>query len=122
MPGVIERPDHDVHRLGHEGVRESAKLPIAEMGGREKDPAAGLLGLEIVLQAFVTNPLRNVLAIELGKTREDPDEARDGAENFVGDGAALRQRFFGIGQFEIAHRGAAQAGNRKIGQSDVEAG
>ena len=89
MPGLSSGPDHDVHRLRHERVGEGAEFPVAEMGGGEEDAAAGLLGFEIVLQAFVTYPVMNVLAIDLREAREDPDEPGDGAEDFVGDGAAL---------------------------------
>ncbi len=72
-----------MHRLRHERVGESAELPVAEMRGGEKDASAGLFGFEIMLKSFVTYPLGNVLAIEFRKAGEDPDQARDGAENFV---------------------------------------
>jgi len=119
--GIVERPDHDVHRLGHEGVREGAEFPVAEVGGGEEDAAVGLFGFQIIFESFVTYPLGNVLAIDVREAREDPDQAGDGAENFIGDGAALAWRFLGIGEFEIAHRGAAQARNGEVEQGDVEA-
>ena len=87
--GIVERTDHDVHRLGHERVGEGAKFPVAEVGGGEEDASAGLFGFEIVFQAFVTDPLVYVFAVDLGKACEHPDEAREGAEDFAGDGAAL---------------------------------
>src|SRR5580692_1187881 len=91
--GIIQWPDHDVHRLGHQSVGEGAEFPIAEMRGGEQNAASGLFRFEIVLQAFVADPLMYVLAIELGKAREHPDKPRDGAENFVNDGPALGDRF-----------------------------
>ncbi len=120
--GIVERADHDVHRLGHQRVGEGAELPIAEMRGGEEDAASGFFGFQIMFEAFVTDPLMNVLAIDLGKAREDPDEAGDGAENFVGDGAALGWRFLRVREFQVAHRGAAQAGDGEIEQRYVEAG
>ena len=62
MPGIIERADHDVHRLRHERVGEGAEFPVAEVGGGEEDASAGLLGFEIMFQSFVTYPLVNVLS------------------------------------------------------------
>ena len=59
--GIVERADHDVHRLGHERLREGAQFPVAEMRGGEEDAAPGLFGFEIVLEAFVTDQIMNVL-------------------------------------------------------------
>ncbi len=42
-------------------------------------------------------------------------------ENFVGDGSSLGLGFLGIGKFQVAHRGAAQAGHCEIEQSYIEA-
>lgn len=119
--GIIERADHDVHRLGHQGVGEGAEFPVAEVGGGEEDASASLLGVQKMFQSFVTYPLGNVLAINVRETREDPHQTGDGAENLVGNGAALGGRFLRIGEFEIAHRGAAQAGNGEVEQGGVEA-
>src|ERR1700678_4705320 len=71
--GIVERADHDVHRLRHQGMGEWAELPVAEMGGSEKDAPASLFRFQIMLRAVVTYPLLNVLAINLRETREDPD-------------------------------------------------
>ena len=43
---IVERPDHDVHRLGHQAVGEGAELPIAQVRGGEQDAVAGLLGVQ----------------------------------------------------------------------------
>src|SRR5580704_8125542 len=69
--GIIERTNHDVHRLRHERVSESAELPVAEMGGGEEDATARLFGFRIVLQAVVTYQVMNVLSVKLRETRED---------------------------------------------------
>src|SRR5580698_6651521 len=82
--GVVEGTDHDVHWLRHQCVCEGAEFPVAEVGGGEEDASAGLFGLEKMFKSFVTYPLVNVLAIEARESREDPDEARYGDENFIG--------------------------------------
>src|SRR5581483_10222232 len=119
---VVERPDHDVHRLGHQRMSEGAKLPIAEVSGGKQNSPAAFFGVQEIVQAFVTYELVYVFAAKLWKTREDPDEARDGEKNFVGDLAAFRKRLFRIRQLQVPHGGAAQAGNGKIQKLDVEAG
>src|SRR5579862_3039477 len=83
--GIIERADHDVHWLGHQGVSEGAQLPIAEVGGCEEDASARLLRFDKMLQAVVANELIYVLAIDLGEARKDPDQSSYGAEDFIGD-------------------------------------
>ena len=98
----------------------SSQLPKCAVAKRMPRPA--FLRFEIMFQSFVTYPLGNVLAIHVRETREDPDQTGDGAENFVGDGAALAARFLRIGEFEIAHRGAAQAGDGEVEEAGVEAG
>ena len=40
----------------------------------------------------------------------------------IGDGAAFGERFFGVGEFQVAHRGAAQARDGEIEEASVEAG
>ena len=84
-----------MHRLGHQRVGEGAEFPVSEVGGGEEDAASGLLGVEIVLQTFVTDPLVNVLAVDLRETGEDPDQPGDGAEDLVGDGPSLGGDFSG---------------------------
>ena len=96
-----------MHWLGHERVREGAQFPVAEMSGGEQDAAPGLLRFEVMLKAFVTDQLMNVLGIDFGEACEDPDEPCDGAEDFICDGPALGRGFLRIREFEVAHRGAA---------------
>src|SRR5580698_5649897 len=38
--GMIQRTDHDIHWGRHQGVRESAELPVAEMRGSHQNAAA----------------------------------------------------------------------------------
>ena len=91
------------------------------MGGGEKDASAGLFGFQKMFKSFVTYALMNVLTIEPRESGEYPDEAGYGAENFVRDGAAFGYGFFRVGQFQIAHRGAAETGNGEIEEGCVEA-
>src|SRR5580658_9845780 len=64
----------------------------------------------------------NVLSVKLRETREDPDQAGDGTEHFVGDGVAFGRRFLRVRHFQVAHRDAAQARDGTIKERNVEAG
>ena len=118
--GVVERADDDVHRLGHEGVRERAQFPIAEMGGGEEDAlACGFSALE-VFEAFIANPLRDVGTVDLREAGEGDEEAGDGGEDAIGDGRALVGRIAGEG--EIAQGDAAESREGVIEKRCVKAG
>ncbi len=109
--GIVQRADHDVHRLRHQRVSESAELPVAEMRGGKKHAPAGLLRFQIMFKPFVTYPLTNVLAIQFRKTRENPNQAGDGEKNFVRNRAALSRRFLRVRQLaSCASRCGAGAG------------
>src|SRR5271165_6972698 len=117
---MVERPDHDVHRLSHQCVRERAQFPIAEVRGGNQNATAAFLRLEIVLKSLVTDPFGNVFPIDSREPREGIDQPRDGSENLVDNRLALLRGFLGVRHFEIAARGPAQAWQNNIEKLRVE--
>src|SRR5688572_25705661 len=48
---IIQRPNDDVHWLGHKRMRECAQLPIAQMGCGKQNALAATLRLQEVLDS-----------------------------------------------------------------------
>jgi hypothetical protein len=58
----------------------------------------------------------------LRESGEGVEEAGDGAEDFVGEGLAAGDGFFGISEFEVAEGGAAEAGEGEVEEFRAEEG
>jgi len=58
----------------------------------------------------------------LRESGEGVEEAGDGAEDFVGEGLAGGEGFFGISEFEVAEGGAAEAGEGEVEEFGAEEG
>jgi hypothetical protein len=77
------------------------------MRGGEENAAAGFFRLQIVLQSFVTDPLGNVLAIDVRKTRKRIEQPADRPEHFVGYRGSFCGSLFRVSQLQIANCHAA---------------
>jgi len=82
---MIERPDHDMHRPGHQRMGVGAQLPITEVSCRNENSASLCLCRGEVLQPFVADPLVNILFIDSREFYDAFDHASDGAKHSVDD-------------------------------------
>ena len=121
-PVIVKRAHHDMHGLLRQnGLSEGAQLPVAEVRRDEQNAVAFLhRGFE-VLKAVVTNPIGNVLGIDLREAGEGDEDARDRVKAAFDNAVMIIDREGRKRHADVALRGAAQPGDSAIEQADVDA-
>ncbi len=119
---IVEPPDHQSHRMTHQRVIKTRKLPRAKVSGQHQDALPARLRREIVLRPFCANPALRVfrgVARHAAKLDQLPAKmAIHAAQNLVAfDCWEFRQR-----QFEIPLAHAAQAAKPVINSPCQPAG
>jgi|KBSMisStaDraftv2_1062788.scaffolds.fasta_scaffold03230_9 hypothetical protein len=106
--GIIERAHDHAQRISVERVRESGKLPRAEMRRQKQHAlAAGQRAIE-VLESFIDNNLADVLARVAAEEADFCGLAAKGGEDSMKDFVALATRLIRKGKLQIPHAHAAQ--------------
>jgi len=99
---IIQRPNNDIHWLGHQSVTERAEFPGSQMKSREKHPFAGRLSFAEVFETFVSNPLVDIRSVHAAHPREDNQLAGDRTPDTIHDAGRK------AGQFDISGANSRQ--------------
>lgn len=106
---VIQRPNHNVQWLRHDGMRESAEFPVAEMRRCDQDAAAGAFRGQIIVKPFVGDPIADIRRIQARETGHTDKHAGDALEDTVDDRFAPGSIEFRERKREIRASHAAQS-------------